>query len=546
MSEKSSTHFGEEKKYGTSDRAVEKIEEDFFEISQYTEGLKDFILHCETPMTIAIQGDWGSGKTSFLNLIRNALEPKKKDGLDSKGEQDSFPVKTIMFNTWAFSQFNMSDMLPINLMNALITAIPNPGEEIQKLQDSLKRITKAIVHYAASRFGAESSLEVLTQKGENEDGSLFSAVEQLRDDFEKAVSTYLKKENKQKLVIFIDDLDRLSPGRAVELLEILKLFLECERCVFVLAIDYSVVCRGIKEKYGEDMDEEKGRSFFDKIIQVPFKMPVERYKIKTFLEKSSFLPKEDQKNLDRYADLIMNSIGCNPRAIKRMMNAFQLQEIIYNIDSEEKTNSAQDMLLLFAVLCLQFSYEEWYLGMVGGLDSTFNYDQLMDELKKDTDTDALAALKVLGDNLGVNYDADNLDFMRCFAKALPAEKEQGVKSEDIERLKKILKITDAVSIDAKRLKNTTALTEDREGMKKINQTDEKSTLLTLGAGLHIGYGTPITIVYKGDEYPSHMHNKIKGRVDGLSQLYAKHKLKEGDQLKVKYIFAEKKIILEKM
>lgn len=97
--------------------------------------------------------------------------------------------------------------------------------------------------------------------------------------------------------LFVDDLDRLIPSKAVELLEVLKLFLDCKQCVFVLAIDYEVVIRGSIEKYGfasymsdkiEDKERnreyEKGKSFFDKIIQVLFKVPVAVYDIKNYLK----------------------------------------------------------------------------------------------------------------------------------------------------------------------------------------------------------------------------------------------------------------------
>ena len=50
-----------------------------------------------------------------------------------------------------------------------------------------------------------------------------------------------------------------------------------------MAIDYSVVSQGVKEKYGSLIGEDKGKSFFDKIIQVPFKMPVAHYKVDKFI-----------------------------------------------------------------------------------------------------------------------------------------------------------------------------------------------------------------------------------------------------------------------
>lgn len=67
------------------------------------------------------------------------------------------------------------------------------------------------------------------------------------------------------------------------MLEVLKLFLDCDRCVFVLAVDYEVVTLGIKQKFGNDVSKEKGRSFFDKIIQLPFKVPVANYDIHKYV-----------------------------------------------------------------------------------------------------------------------------------------------------------------------------------------------------------------------------------------------------------------------
>lgn len=50
-----------------------------------------------------------------------------------------------------------------------------------------------------------------------------------------------------RLVVFIDDLDRLEPVKAVELMEVIKNFLDIERCVFVYAIDFSIVKFGVKK-----------------------------------------------------------------------------------------------------------------------------------------------------------------------------------------------------------------------------------------------------------------------------------------------------------
>ena len=73
-------------------------------------------------------------------------------------------------------------------------------------------------------------------------------------------------------MVYVDDLDRIDPEDAVSILELLKNIFNIKDCVFVLAIDYQVVVKGLKEKFGEPTPENEWefRSFFDKIIQLPF------------------------------------------------------------------------------------------------------------------------------------------------------------------------------------------------------------------------------------------------------------------------------------
>ena len=61
---------------GYNDSPISSLDKDLFDMRQYVEGLRNFILECQTPMTISIQGDWGSGKTSMMNMIESELGEK--------------------------------------------------------------------------------------------------------------------------------------------------------------------------------------------------------------------------------------------------------------------------------------------------------------------------------------------------------------------------------------------------------------------------------------------------------------------------------------
>lgn len=328
-------------RYGLTDTPVSRNSEDIFGVRKYILGLSQFITKCPTPMTIAIQGDWGSGKTSFMQLIDGEIH---KD------------VLSVWFNTWQFSQFNLGDQLPLIFMEKLSEAISTSNKSIQyreligKLWQIASSVGSAAISNACGVDLAEAAKDL-------ESKNITTVIETLKTQLESDIQSTLKKENKERLVIFVDDLDRLEPTRAVELLEVLKIFLDCKDCVFVLALDYGVVSRGVEKKYGDTLDSGKGKSFFDKIIQLPFKMPVAQYDIHRYVLSALEQLDLSIDDCEPYVELIHDSVGYNPRAIKRLFNAFSLLQLIYQ---NEKITQDNRLLILFAVLCMQQSYEELY------------------------------------------------------------------------------------------------------------------------------------------------------------------------------------------
>ncbi len=354
---------------------------DLFGITNYTNGLSTFIATCNCPMTIAIQGDWGTGKTSMMQRIKgNSIIASN--------------CVTVDLNTWEYSQFDLGNNLPIVFYTALIEKMGG-SKASSDITDNVRNAIKGIMLFGlsfAEKTAAGSIMSLIagaTKAGaENIDVSkgnktLVEATEELKSNFEKVLKARLNSEkDKDRMIIFIDDLDRIEPKRAVELMEILKVLLEVDHCVFILAIDYDVVVRGIKAKYGSDMDERKARSFFDKIIQVPFSLPVGSYNIEQYVssllkgmqnnqhESGLLKIKNDDNNSkdkevtarDEVIDLIRYSVGCNPRAIKRLINSFSLLSLIKEENNKitQATTTNDEEIILFASLCLQLAYDRVY------------------------------------------------------------------------------------------------------------------------------------------------------------------------------------------
>ena len=331
---------------GITDMPCTSEEEDLLEISKYVKGLGKFIRECQTPMSIAIQGDWGTGKTSTLNLLKKNLEADK----DTNG------IKCVFFNTWQYSQFNMEDSLYVSFVHNLVKQCGG-NDEILKTVAAFGKL--AFFKAVDWRFGANAS-EILDgfEKAKKDQ---MESVSKLQEDFAELV-----KKTGKRLVIFIDDLDRLNPEVAVELLEIIKLFVNVENSIFVLAIDYEVVVKGVRKKYGENLSEEKCRNFFDKIIQLPFKMPVERYNLTELVRKAvQEQTHMTDEGVNIVAEFISDVMGTNPRTFKRLVNAFFLINSVNEIgeEAESKTKEINDVLM-FCSLCIQMCLPKLYELMV--------------------------------------------------------------------------------------------------------------------------------------------------------------------------------------
>ena len=121
-----------------------------------------------------------------------------------------------------------------------------------------------------------------------------------------------------------------------------------------------MVVKGLEENLDpktEENEREFRSFFFDKIIQVPFSMPVGTYDIQNFLvEKLSSIGIEIQESdKELYTKSVRHTIGFNPRSLKRYLNSFSLINHLRETQSDEEAQQDDDFML-FAVLGIQISY----------------------------------------------------------------------------------------------------------------------------------------------------------------------------------------------
>jgi hypothetical protein len=360
---------------------------DTLNMRAYASALADFTQTCKTPMTISIQGDWGSGKSSIMHMIQSEMAPEP-------GKKST--TKTIWFDTWQFAQFGSGDALPITLLATFIRQLEGGSKPKNSLgKEALSLVTKLIhtpLGKAAIRASTAGIVDADDWSKSDSNGPLTSEIlAELREKLE----LLLKQEG--RVVFFVDDLDRIPPVQAVTLLETIKIFLNVQNVVFVLALDYEVVERGLQEKFGLGRHELGGRSFFDKLIQLPFSIPVGSYKVKDYLRSAlaelGYLDATEGDSLGQLVPVVERSVGRNPRAIKRVLNSLHLLRLIKEkvgetVGGKTGLETPLDALEIdLAVLCLQSQFESVYnwLSRSGTLMTAL--EQMMDrESRGDIDT----------------------------------------------------------------------------------------------------------------------------------------------------------------
>lgn len=340
------------------------LQEDLFGIQVYQDALIKYIQLTDTPMTIALQGEWGSGKTSLMNVLKYSL-----------CDCDGAKYLPVWINTWQYSLMQSPDQAIIAILEGIIAQI---GELLPKhrWEDSKKKIgglfrkmASVGTKIAAGTVGIDSGVvdEMFESVSSGE-----STIVQLKKEIEKLIGeALLADKSKEGFTFYIDDLDRIDPPVAVEILELLKNIFDLEKCVFILAIDYDVVIKGLKPKFGEltDRNEREFRSFFDKIIQLPFSMPVASYNVDAFLvdalDTIEFFSKEELHNpelAENLSEIARLSVGSNPRSLKRLTNTLSLISIINDIQSTDNGVSLdiRTKLLNFSLVCMQIAYPYIY------------------------------------------------------------------------------------------------------------------------------------------------------------------------------------------
>lgn len=195
---------------------------------------------------IGIYGPWGDGKTSVLRMVEEALP----------GD-----VVVHWFNPWLFES---PEQLVLMYFNELVAKL-----HISKGATS-KELRRVLTKYGRVLSTAPAPQTLILGKGMLALSAVLPASPSLaamRQEIESA----LMKPDAPRVVVMVDDIDRLDPRDVMAVLKLVKLTGHFPNTTFVLAFDDRVLADLVEKLLGQIGGG--GRHFLEKIVQLPLRLP---------------------------------------------------------------------------------------------------------------------------------------------------------------------------------------------------------------------------------------------------------------------------------
>ena len=300
-----------------NDKPIKSPREDKFGFKSLAKAIADSISKMKSPegTVIAINGPWGSGKSSLINLVRHHLsKSRKKDHL-----------KIVDFKCW---WFRGQEALTIAFFQELCSAMESSGEAarkaVSKIGAQLLRAASPLAGAILNVAGGPSAGEIVSKLMNSIGG--FIEQDETVEKLHKKLSDALCEEPRRRYLIIIDDIDRLSPDEAMLIFRLVKSVGGLPNVMYLLAYDRQVAEKIITQHYRS----EEGTHYLEKIVQASFDLPVPS---RAMLEKEFFTRLDDVieerefgdgdylRNL--FAEMIAPEIK-TPRDLIRILNSLKV------------------------------------------------------------------------------------------------------------------------------------------------------------------------------------------------------------------------------
>jgi hypothetical protein len=312
------------------------------------------------PFTVAIDADWGMGKSSIMLQLKAALDKlDKKDG-----------VVTSWFNAWTAGD---DDALAGLIKSALMSVDENA------LRRTLRRVARhrslvvglrLMLTAVASFFNLARVVDQLWDAVSADASSRNAIRDDLHEIFDNWANNTKRTPKGRLLVVFIDDLDRCSSEVILAVCEAMRLYLAVPGIVFVIGCDQNVLAQAALNS-GIVSQAAASLGYLEKIVQITYPKPApDEQQMSGLVDHYARSSRTSSLFSDQVRHAVVRGTGRNPRRLKRLINSFILE---YQLDPVWNSLGPETLI---TVNLLQHFYTEFYRELTRSTDSDIAHEFL--------------------------------------------------------------------------------------------------------------------------------------------------------------------------
>ena len=344
---------------------IDDVEEtpthDFISLSKT---ISNLIRNSTPHFTIGIYGEWGTGKTTLMKSIESNLT-------NTQTFEGGKKILPIWFNAWKYERED--SLATVSLLKTVGYSLA--GHE--RFDTLSKTIFKGLTIVSKDMM-QQIATQVVSKQNSIDDEAIDQKMDYLNklyrdsvyyeglDKIKKEMRSIREKDSECRVVVFIDDLDRCSPNKALEVLESIKLFLDLEGFVFVIGLSHKTVTQLITHAYATT--GIKGEDYIKKIIQIPIRIPSWSKENIIDLINNSIAPRLNSdytKFLCQNSPMIAKVIDYNPRQLKRFINNVI---IAFETFAGKKDSPEVQFNGIFLFKILKSEWPEFYTEFINNKD----------------------------------------------------------------------------------------------------------------------------------------------------------------------------------
>lgn len=227
------------------DNPIQGKADDLLGRSAYAHAIADALLsqRDSEAYVVGLYGAWGSGKTSLLNMVTEDIRSRER--------KDTMHI--VSFSGWGCGTI-------AQLITSFNGVLREELKKFGRMEGAAKKLLRRLSDYGLAISDVYAPIGVASE--------LYIKSHEKSLAARKAEIAKMLKAQKRKLIVVIDDIDRLPDEQVRQVFQFVSEVADFPNVVFVLPFDYKVVAASLSGVQGVD-----GEAYMRKVIQVPLSLP---------------------------------------------------------------------------------------------------------------------------------------------------------------------------------------------------------------------------------------------------------------------------------